>query len=625
MIKEKFPSYKNEDSIAVGKKMLEKHPQYLKRVKTDIKKGSPFPTSPQSTNFTPQAPKRNVPTTQAPRTQRNIPVESLAGAAQSVSSFIPRQLGGIANIGTRIGKWLGQAQEKIFGLPEQKTPKALTGLGGKLISLGDKAEQATKERTRKLWIDPESTTAKWWKLIANVLQSIGGTTKGIALPKAWIKELGKFAWKAGLVGLWEEARYNLGTEWSLVWEDNTNYVVWPLAEILLPLGVDKVSKMFANKSTQKAINSIVEQYKRGDIDKSKAILDIISESSDPLTQKEISAWLTEDVANRIAQKQEKFIEYLNISKARKKSDTAPTPMRRAEKQAEEAAKQLEEQLKKTWTDIWQFKKSIEKKSVSPTSVKKLQDDFSNKLSEYNLTIKNWKVQRKPNTVSLWVSRWDINALNELYNDFKVLDSNKNMKTLFEFLSSVRTKANFETKMWGAGTDNLDQIAKYLSNRTRQIGRESMESTKRKLFDEYSNLVTFLKDVNKYRNSRSWFGLLLRRVLSAKGGDALDMFETVKKYTGIDLMDDAQMARLAVELVWGDSQKTLLQQTIKDSGVDAIESVLNVADQPVTGLYRAIKNILPKSDPVEVFRKVAQKRKPWMTYQEAQRIIDNATK
>jgi hypothetical protein len=52
--------------------------------------------------------------------------------------------------------------------------------------------------------------------------------------------------------------------------------------------------------------------------------------------------------------------------------------------------------------------------------------------------------------------------------------------------------------------------------------------------------------------------LLRRVLSAKGGDAQKMFSVIKKYTGVDLMDDAVASSVVTNAIGDKTSKTLLQ-------------------------------------------------------------------
>lgn len=75
------------------------------------------------------------------------------------------------------------------------------------------------------------------------------------------------------------------------------------------------------------------------------------------------------------------------------------------------------------------------------------------------------------------------------------------------------------------------------------------------------------DIHSYTDRKAGGEYLLRLVLSGRGGEARQLVQTVKEYTGIDLLDHATMMEVTNEMFGNSAQKNLFRQEATKAGLD----------------------------------------------------------
>lgn len=216
-VKAKYSQYSWVDSEVLGKRMLEKYPQYRDKVQVEkesignkiLKVTSPF---------------------------RQI----AWWVASSVGTFWAKAVWSALKGWEYIGEKLWQAQEKIFWLDKAVTPTLLKWLWQRTV---ERATQAEWTIQKKFWQDiqgkPLTEISKW---ITDIAQTVAIWPKAPTFWKAWISTIGKVfskewakqVWRAALqwaaewaiYSAWAEGKVDPTTVWVSAWLEAAFPVVW---------------------------------------------------------------------------------------------------------------------------------------------------------------------------------------------------------------------------------------------------------------------------------------------------------------------------------------------------------------------------------------------------------------
>lgn len=491
----------------------------------------------------------------------------------------------------------------------------------------------------------------------------------------------RYAWPKSLIGATEELRYNIGTEGSLTREWGTpDFVVGVLAEVLAPVGINMLLRKFAFKPWTEALEDVVsravkktladpsdvakatpwidiatkavsssdvgkitidakhapvvqkvlEDLNAGKITEWEAVSRIMIETGQTSTSKEIMAWLPSNFKNQLAGKDELVNEYWAIWKAREAWLSAPTPMEYTVQKAIGTRDAIVKLTNDTGSWVWAYKKASSLVPNKIADVTEITDWFTKEMKAKHLIRDGEKFIAEPwfeANVKLRNEAGDLNVYRDFYNGITALNGQTRLDA-FEILAWVRDKASFSSGIKGTASSKVEKVSKWLSHKMRETLQRGMSKEDKALFDEYSYLISFLQDVNKYADSRSGFWVLLRRVLSAKGGDAQKMFSVIKKYTGVDLMDDAVASSVVTNAIGDKTSKTLLQWMIEDQGISWFEMVADFADNPAKGTFNLIKKLRPKAKKLDIEKTIknAIKWKEWgLSYQDALDLVESIKK
>lgn len=311
---------------------------------------------------------------------------------------------------------------------------------------------------------------------------------------------------------------------------------------------------------------------------------VIAEETAPnLTVGERSIGLTPDVKRRIAGKSEKMQEYIDVAKTRNVDDTAPTPYEYGASRANQAVQQMETLLNESGGRIGATRQKLGTYQATIDQITGIENTFNNQIGKLNLEVRNGQIQQKAGTITK-ASTGDINVLNEMYQNLQTVKQSPNLTNLIEFRSSVDSRINFG-KRANEVSNEVDPLARQIRREVADVGAKIVGKTEAAELKRFSEFMDAYNDLRGYTDRAAGGEYLLRLVLSGRGGEARQVINTIKEYTGIDLLDDATMMTLVTDMLGNPAQKNLFRQEITNAGLDAANIL---SGNPVGILQTAVR-------------------------------------
>lgn len=283
-----------------------------------------------------------------------------------------------------------------------------------------------------------------------------------------------------------------------------------------------------------------------------------------------------DIKNRIAGKPEMLQEYFDVARARNNFDTLPTPMEYGVKRdVLRSVATMEEQLKDTGGQIGSFRQKIQTYKAHPDAVKSMEDVFVQELGKLNLEVKNTKsgtvIRQSPGTVRRVSSDREIAVLNELWGELMVVKQSPDLGRLIDLRNVFDGKIKFEKSAREVST-TLDPFSREMRKRIANIAAEMVGKSEAKNLEKYSQFMDAYNLLKSYTDRSAGGEFLLKQVFSERGRAPREVMETIKEFTGIDLMDTATMVALATDLIGNSAQKGVFRQEVTRAGLD-VASIL----------------------------------------------------
>ena len=329
----------------------------------------------------------------------------------------------------------------------------------------------------------------------------------------------------------------------------------------------------------------------------------LAESTAPqLTFSQKWAGVRPDIKQRIEGKQDLLKEYFDVTHARNSNDTLPSVYEYGGNYVRKAAEEMQKKLNETGGDIGAVRKKLATYQAPIDEVVKIETSFLNQLNKLNLEIKNGQIVQKPGTVTRVGAANDIKVLSELYRDLQTVKESPTLTNLIDLRSAFDTKINF-AKSSREASNSVDplsrQVRKDIADTAAKIvGKENAADLKK-----FSEFMEAFNDITSYTDRKAGGEYLLRLVLSGRGGEARQLIQTIKEYTGVDLQDHAVMMQIANELVGNDAQKNLFRQEVTKAGLDAASLLRgDVTGAAATLFQKGIDKIL---DPEKIFLEAAR--------------------
>ncbi len=356
--------------------------------------------------------------------------------------------------------------------------------------------------------------------------------------------------------------------------------------------------------------------KTGKIDYSPGgILKEAKKQAPKISFREKMVGLDPDVKKMIEQNPEKFLRYLDVTEARNQGSTiivngkrevVPGAMGYGRKQVESARDKLQEVLNDTGSDIGKFRDKISTIKASPEDVGRAVSVFEDELSKLNLAIKAGKVKRLSGQVKK-ASKNEIKLLQGLYNDLMTIKQSPTIKNIIDGRVVFDNNINF-AKSAREASNLLDPISRKIRKELANVNSKIVGKDQSALLSEYSDLIQLLNELNKYVDSRSGGEYLLRVALSGRGESSMNLLNTLHKYTGDDLLEDAYFSTIATDLIGNSRQKNLFRQEIQKAGLDAKAVIDALSGRNKLGAIGTVLKV--GSDkvfkPEKIFRETAKK-------------------
>lgn len=298
-------------------------------------------------------------------------------------------------------------------------------------------------------------------------------------------------------------------------------------------------------------------------EKLKAVEDGTSKTS--LVEK--WAGISPDIKNRIAGKHEKLKEYFDVAHARNNLDTMPTPLEYGAKKVEDTVGKMEQILTDTGSKIGKFRTKISSYKAGIDDVAKVEKSFENELSKLNLELKKGVIRKKPGTITKVNSATEINALNELYNDIQTIKQAPNLERLIDLRNLFDNKINF-AKQTRDVSSSLDPLSRNIRKNIAQVAEKIVGNSEASNLKKYSEFMDGYNELRSFTDRKAGAEFLLKQTLSERGRVPREVLDSIKEFTGVDLMDDAVMSSIATDLIGNSRQKGLFRQELTKAGLDA---------------------------------------------------------
>jgi len=286
----------------------------------------------------------------------------------------------------------------------------------------------------------------------------------------------------------------------------------------------------------------------------------------------------------------KFNKYVESAKARNLDIRQNSPLGIAAQELESAGTELKKQIRTAGTAVGEAKKAAAKVEMPDLNdvIHSFEDDIASRFG-VQLSIRKGGVGARtiPGTQRA-VDAGDKKRIVNAYKDLIKLQKGGTVRRASDVLSNLDELVDYsKADQFGVVRDPLEGVLKSTRHSINEKMREASPS-----LAEANDIFSALKDAEKFVASTAGKDLgrgelLLRRVFSGdKSREALDVLDVIKKYTGKDLVQDAVLARLAVEQFGDKAQKTLLQQAIETGvmgGGGIVGRTLRVAGDAATKL------------------------------------------
>lgn len=335
-------------------------------------------------------------------------------------------------------------------------------------------------------------------------------------------------------------------------------IIKPITEVK---PTEKLRDLFKTKKVEEVI-----EKKADDILDTKVAREIAETTAHKVSISEKAIGLTPDIKRRITGKNAKMQEYINVSKARNVDDTLPTAYEFGSGQANKAVTEMENLLSQTGGQIGKTREKLGTYRATIDDMTSVENTIDNQLAKLNLEIKDGSVVQKAGTVKM-SGDGDIRALQEIYNNFRTVKQSPTLTNLIDFRTSVDSLINFG-KTAREVSNNIDPLARQIRKDIADTSAKLVGKQEAGELAKYSDFMDAYKDLKSFTDRKAGGEYLLRLVLSGRGGEARKLIQTIKEYTGMDLMDDATMMTLVTDLLGNQSQKNLFRQEITKAGLDA---------------------------------------------------------
>jgi hypothetical protein len=327
--------------------------------------------------------------------------------------------------------------------------------------------------------------------------------------------------------------------------------------------------------TPKIINDATESLISTVDDTTKTVLNptrlIPQEARQRLIQK------GEDFVERQVIKKDKFDRYLKQAQKAVSDPSQATPLDMAGKKAQEALNILQQKLSKQGglksgvIDIIGSKKIGGLTQVRVNLQKTLNEKIGASITDEGIKNAKGRISK----ISLDPA--DNKLVRDVYKQLGQLKFSDSIRKADDVVDAIqdllyKRKQNYALPV----NSQVEALLKQSVRELNQLVKKAAGGTYRKSNSKYSNFKDLFDDLNKALGKEgSKGGSLMKRVFSPTDGGTKQLFAQIKKATGIDLVEEAALAKHVMQIA-GDPRGNNLLELLKETGVPTPSSVLTGA-------------------------------------------------
>jgi hypothetical protein len=294
----------------------------------------------------------------------------------------------------------------------------------------------------------------------------------------------------------------------------------------------------------------------------------------------------------------KLQEYLDAVHLRNIDDTAPTPYELGSQNVNTAVETLQKNLSATGSGIGQIRQKLATVRTPVTSVERIESVFRKELDSLNLQIKNGQVVLKPGSIGKTDATSDLKVIQSLYDDLLTFKQNPSLKNAIDLRMAFDGKIKFGKSARDV-SNSVDPLSRSVRSAIAQESARVVGKTNAQDLQRYSDFMEAYGDLRSYTDRAAGGEYLLRLVLSGRGGESRKLIQTIKEYTGIDLMNDATAMKVATDVLGNQNTQNLFRQEITKAGFDVVSG--DVKGLLETGARKLMDIGI---DPEEILKKIA---------------------
>jgi hypothetical protein len=262
---------------------------------------------------------------------------------------------------------------------------------------------------------------------------------------------------------------------------------------------------------------------------------------------------------------EELNDYMDAAKARATDIRATSPLTLAANKLDEAATSINEQTSAAGEAVGEAKNALGATPIDNNAVSTIATDFKTRaLDQYGINLEpdeDGTIQANPapgRTPPITTA--DANRIAQAYQRIVGL-TDTTARNAADVIKYLDNSINYARGANG-GFDPLESLLysarKPLDDAVRDAAPGLAEAN-----DAFSTLKQLQTEVKNMAGGQQQRGeLLMRRIFSGdKSGEVQNLFDKIKAVTGIDLINQAVLARFAIDTVGDSSQESLLTQML----------------------------------------------------------------
>ncbi len=311
----------------------------------------------------------------------------------------------------------------------------------------------------------------------------------------------------------------------------------------------------------------------------------------------------ENIVAQSVDKGKKLELYLKQAQKAVNDFSQPTPLEIAGKRAEQALNVLNNKLTKQGSiksEALEKTGNLIVENVAPIR-NKLRDLLKDRVGIVYDSIEK-EVKSAPGRASkIALDAADNSMVRKIMEQIDILGDSPTVRQVDDTIDAIqdvlyKRSGNLAIPVNGVVEGTLKQITGELNGKVKSIAGEQY----RKANDKFSYFIDYRDNLNKSLGTdANKGGSLMKRVFSPTDGGTKALFNKVKELTGIDLIEDATLAKFVMENVGDARQANILEELINTRSLTptsfvgrAVDKVMNKLQDPINKARRTILKELP---------------------------------